>query len=381
MKRMLAAFHKDEQGAVVVMVGALLALLLVFSVYAIDIGQMAVVRTQLQNAADASALAGARVGGLTGGDTAAAQVEAIMASGTNRALVDVGDGGSNVMGDIVITDADVTFPQARRIHVVTHRTEETDDSYVSYFIRIFDKDRAGEMTARATAEFFWVCGGKCLMPWAPPDRWYDANDNDLFDPDSVTNPDEYYDPIGTGYTDADLGAQITLVLANGNDDGFGEFWYYSINFPPVNKGNPLSGAAVYEAIMCGACLDSTVVEPGDLVRVEPGKMVGPNNAGLKCLVDSDPTATWDEATGKVINSAYAVSPRIVKAALFDPRPGLEPFSGGKHVTVIKIMVLFVEEDSQGQQIVGRFMRLNEPGGTVCANQNDPTFLYKTALVE
>lgn len=384
MKRLLETFHQDEQGAVVVIVGALLALLLVFCVYAVDIGQLSVVRTQLQNAADAAALAGARVGGLTGGDTAAAQVEAIMASGTNRALVDVGDGGSNVMGDVVITDADVTFPQARRIHVVTHRTEETDDSFVSYFIRIFDPDKAGEMTARAAAEFFWVCGGKCLEPWAPPDRWFDADGNGEFNPDSISNPNEYYDPITTGYTDADLGQPITIILGNGNQEGFGQFWYYSIDFPPRNDGNPISGADQYRDWMCLGCLDSSfTVDPGDELVVEPGKQVGPNSDGLECIVGSDPTAQWDGATGTVVNSAFNVSPRIVKCALFDPRIGLaDDGAGRKYVKVIKIMVLFVESTSNNnQQITGRFMRLSEPGGTVCANQNDPTFLYKTTLVE
>jgi hypothetical protein len=259
---------------------------------------------------------------------------------------------------------------------------------MNYFLRVFDQgNRTGEMTARAAAEFFWVCGGKCIEPWSPPDRWYDANDNGVFDPDSVTNPDEYYDPIATGYTNADLGTEITLVLANGSDSAFGEFWYYSVNLPPVNKGNPREGGAEYRAWMCEGCLDSSfTVEPGDTLIVEPGKKVGTNTQGLKCLIDSDPTASWDEATGTVINSAYPISPRIVKAAFFNPIIGLtDAGNGKKRMEVAKIFVLFVADqqgcNSGGQQICGRFMRLNEPGGDICANQNDPGFLFTTKLIE
>jgi len=381
IRRELNRMYRDERGAVVVMIGALIAFLLVFAVYAIDASQMLLVRTQLQNAADAAALAGALVGGMTG-DTTLAQNEAILAAGANNALVDSGNG--NIMDPVVITDADVVFPQARRIEVTTHRTEATGDPFMNYFLRIFDDGNvAGEMTARAAAEFFWVCSGKCIEPWAPPDRWYDANANDAFDPDSITNPDEYYDPLTTGYTDADLGEQITIVLANGGQTDFGEFWYYSVCLPPVNKGNPDCGGDTYRDWMCEGCLDSSfTVEPGDTLLVEPGKKTGPNDDGLDCIIATDPDATWDDATGTVVNSAFPISPRIVKAAFFNPAIGLtDAGNGRKRMEVAKIFVLFVEGSSGGDQITGRFMRLNEPGGEVCADQSDPTFLYTTRLIE
>ncbi|MBI3873216.1 MAG: hypothetical protein HY304_09095 [candidate division Zixibacteria bacterium] len=378
MKRAINKLYRDERGVVVVMIGALLALLLVFAVYAIDASQMMLVRTQLQNAADAGALAGAVKGALTG-DSAQAQGEAILAAGANRALRD--SGGGNVMDPVVITDADVTFPQARRIEVTTHRTEATGDPFMNYVLRIFSQGAtAGQMTARAAADYLWVCGGKCLEPWAPPDRWADANGNGKYD------AGEYYDPVATGYTDADLGTEITFILGNGDSAGFGEFDYYSVDFPPVNKGNPISGAKRYEDWMCLPCLDNSfVVEPGDYLRVEPGKQKGPNAKGLKCIMDSDPGAQWDAASGTVINSAYPKSPRIVKCALFDPSIGLQSYGGGKEVTIRKIMVVFIESvQTSGKnngQIVGRFMRLNEPDGAVCANQADPSFLFKTRLTE
>lgn len=55
-----AAFVRDRRGAVVPLVAVSLTALLGFVALAVDVGMMAVVRTQAQNAADAAAMAGAR---------------------------------------------------------------------------------------------------------------------------------------------------------------------------------------------------------------------------------------------------------------------------------------------------------------------------------
>ena len=52
--------RKDDKGAVAVIVGIMLFLLIAFSAFAIDVGHLMVVRNELRNAADAGALAGAR---------------------------------------------------------------------------------------------------------------------------------------------------------------------------------------------------------------------------------------------------------------------------------------------------------------------------------
>lgn len=366
-------FARDERGAVVIMVGAVIALLFVFTVYAIDASQMFLVRTQLQNAADAGALAGALMMGFTG-DSATAVNEAIAVAGANTALLNTGN--ANSMESVVITDDDVTFPEPGRIRVTTHRTTATNDAFMNYFLRIFKEDgEIGEMTAVAAAHFHWVCGANCVKPWAPPDRWTDLNGNGRYD------AGEPYDPVVTGYTDADLGAQITLVLGNGSQQNFGEFWYYSIDFPPIGEGSQQTGADPYREWICGCRDEGVVIDPGDIVQVEPGAMTGPNRQGLDCLFPLDPNAQWDVATGTVINSAHAVSPRIVKVAFFNPQLGLMDNGGRKQLEIVKIGVLFLESYTQGGDLVGRFMRLAESDGVICENQSDPSFLFKTALVE
>lgn len=359
-----------------VMTTVAIIMLFGFAVLAVDVGVLALVKTQLQNAADAAVLAAVMPLALNN-DTTAAINQAILFAGLNKALLSAGAGNGNVKSSVVITDADVTFPQARVVRVTTHRMSSTGDPIRTYFLPVVVKDSTlTSMTARASARFDWVCGGDCIKPWAPPDRWNDLDSNGQYD------AGEPYDPVSTGYSDADLGTQITLVLGNGSQQDFGAFWYYSVDYPPINDGNPISGADHYKDWICLDCLDNTfLVDPGDSLRVEPGVMKGPNKAGLKCLIDKDPGAQWDATTKSVINSAYALSPRIIKAALFDPSRGLASYGGGKCVVVVKIMVIFIEGYKGDGDITGRFMKLADPGGAACEDQSNPTFLYKASLIE
>ena len=56
----LLSKHTDERGAVAIIVGLVIVLLIGFAALAIDLGHLYVVRNEIQNAADAGALAGAR---------------------------------------------------------------------------------------------------------------------------------------------------------------------------------------------------------------------------------------------------------------------------------------------------------------------------------
>ena len=138
------------------------------------------------------------------------------------------------------------------------------------------------------------------------------------------------------------------------------------------------GEDVYQDWICPEC-EPFVIRIGDQLHMEPGNMVGPTNAGLQCLIDMDPTAQWDPATGTVMNSAYATSPRIIKAPVFDPTLGVQVCHGVDCLTVTKIIVLFVEEHT-GDAVVGRFMRLASEGVP------DPDcsaggFMYTVNLIE
>lgn len=204
------------------------------------------------------------------------------------------------------------------------------------------------------------CSVHCPKPWSPPDRWFDANSNGVFDPDGG----DYYDPVLTGYGPQDYGTQIGLVLGNGSNASFGQYWYYAVDYPPINDGNPISGADQYVEWITGDCPDSSVaIDVGDLLGLEPGSMVGPNGAGLYELFSLDPFAEWDLAEGQVIHSDYDVSPRIVRVVLFDPSLGVRyGVSGRYYVTVVKTMTLFIEQVVGNTQISGRIIetQLDDP---------------------
>src|SRR3972149_6615162 len=74
-------FLADERGAAMVMVAVALIMIFGFAVLSIDVGTMAVVKTQLQDGADAAALAGAQSYVQSGGDTALAITRAMEFAG------------------------------------------------------------------------------------------------------------------------------------------------------------------------------------------------------------------------------------------------------------------------------------------------------------
>jgi len=355
---------RNQRGATLIMVAISMVVIFGFAVLAIDVSMMLLARTQLKNAADSAALAGASA--LVDGDAAAATEQAIKFAGLNVAV-------QETLSPVIITPEDITFPVENTIQVRTHRTRigETDERVSLFFLRVINSasDNKDSVTATSRASVSQVCATDCVKPWAPSDRWDDT------DSDGVYDTNEFYDPWLTGYRyPDDIGTQVTLKLRNSSKFPIAG-WYYVIDYPPINKGTPLTGANWYREWI-GGC-EPYIIEVGDNVQIEPGNMVGPTNQGLDSLISLDPSAEWDAGTGKVINSSFAVSPRIIRACLFDPTIGLKDFGAGrKYMTIVKIMVLFIEGHSGGD-LTGRFMRMASQG----ENCDDPgSFMYKVALM-
>jgi hypothetical protein len=213
---------------------------------------------------------------------------------------------------------------------------------LSFFLFVF-------FSGHAKIVYCQFCGNDCVKPWAPPDRWDDA------DTDGVYDPGEFYDPWLTGYKlPDDVGIQIVLKLGSSHSWPLA-VWYYAACYPPTNKGNPNAGTYWYREYIWSC--EPYMIDIGDQLQIEPGIMVGATNQGLDSLINTDPNAMWDTATNTVINSAYPISPRIVKVSVFDPTLGVQTDPFGRHyVTVVKIILVFVEGHS-GVDVVGRFMGL------------------------
>jgi Flp pilus assembly protein TadG len=362
----------NARGATIIFIAVGLVMIIGFIVLSMDLGTLLLTRSQLQNAADAGAL-------LSGGDQTEATALAIELVGDNKAFIQETGQPWNVMSSVVITSDDVTFPQSNWVRVTTHRTTATGDPIRTPFLNVIKPASGGlsSVTARATASYEWQCGAKCVKPWAPPDKW-DDNDSS-----GTWTTGDFYDPILTGYVaPRDLGMEVVVKVGNGSDPEFGPFWYYAVDFPPLNKGTPITGADQYRSWIEDDCLDPTfVVEPGDTLQLEPGSMTGPTAQGLNYLIALDPSAEWDAGSGTVINSAFPSSPRIIKACLFDPSVGVLNVGGGrKDLVVVKIIAMFLAENQGGGEVRAYFMRDAAPDGEDCEPGGE-SFLYTVQLVE
>lgn len=392
----------NARGSVMIMVAVSMVTVFAFAVIAIDISLVLLAKNQLQNAADAAALAAAIEYAQTSGDQAAAIAEAIEIAGLNRAVQDV-------QRSVVITATDVTFPAANQVQVRTHRTEAFGDPIQLYFMRVINdsSNNLGNMTATATAEFEPVIGGNCLKPWMIPDRWEDDDEDKTYDaPEPFVDTDgdgsfdagepftddngngaydagEFYDSEQTGYRVPDhVGDMITLKFDNGSLNNFTprEGWYQIVRFGPVNRGGPnCPGGDCYREWIPG-CEPYMVIE-GDTLEVEMGGKVGPTNQGIAELVARDPDAYYDEATGTIMGSAYPISPRLIRVAAYDPQVAVYDLGGGaqKYLTVQKIVVVFMESHSGNAEVLARFMRMSS-SGELCPECPEG-FLFGARLIE
>ncbi len=354
---------RGRDGSVIIAVAVSIVALFAFAIVAIDGAILMTAKTQLQNAADAAALAGAS--GLAEGSEDLAIERAIATAGLNRAV-------QETQSPVVIMAEDVTFPEANHVRVRTHRTVATGDALRTYFLRVVDLARPNttNVTAVAEAEVSPICGTDCLKPWGVPDRWNDLNHNGQYD------AGEPYDPIETGYMPpADVGVEIVLKVGNPNSSIVpGQF--FPVCFPPLGQAEgPRTGGAIYRTWIAGC--EPYTVSVGDSLLLEPGNMVGPTIQGVDEIIARDPGAYWDTGSKTIRGSAFGTSPRVIKVAYIDPsRP---PNSGRQHVFVSKIGAFFLESTGPGSRVNARFMQLATPG-VPCDDESQGSFVLGYILV-
>src|SRR5262245_34194326 len=323
---------RSDRGNILILMAGAMAVLAAFGILTIDIGRILVTRTQLQNGADAAALAGAGVY-CKNANAPEAQVkdEAILVGEGNKALAENAETIDLDYDDVEITDA----PGGSKDVTVT--TSSNTNQYLLGLFTIFqrsdpdvpDPQSDAAVTAVATARCGATCSVSCVKPWAPPDRWddqtaiagytgggrrpnwrnnnkwdheafTDTNDNGLRDnnenyQDNNGNgqyDEEFYHPNLTGYgpdpvpgnylsPGGDLGLEMVLHFDNG---GAGPVpgQYQSIRLPPINKGTPITGADEYRENIANC--NPVAIERGDWLEVETGGKVGPTNQGMLDLI-------------------------------------------------------------------------------------------------
>jgi hypothetical protein len=234
-----------EQGAVAVLVALSLVVLLGFSALAVDVGAMYAEKAQLQNGADATALA------IAGQCAKGVDCATAMAASTNRLADDnANDGASGVFA--------VTQPNSTTVRVETNAQAvgSTDDSFGLYFARLMGIDTA---IIHATAEASWGAPSVATtLPWTisqcvfekylSPSQLAELNSTGSFTGDPLAThillrydentPDfpgcpaqNGYAPGGFGWLDLDSGCSANIDIANseiGNEPG--------LNFPSACDG-------------------------------------------------------------------------------------------------------------------------------------------------
>jgi hypothetical protein len=355
----------SERGAILIQAGVLLLAVSAFTIFVVDYGVLWVSRNQAQNAADAGALAGAAALAFDDfddrTDSGPAKVAAHRFARANAVF------GAQPKVDIATdirfyTGNEGAFPAICSnddcIRVDVYRNQTGGNALPTFFGFLVNVDEQGTR-ATAIAQASAANATNCLKPWAVLDKWGEnpgpwTTDSD-FDPasgDTYQAPDG--DDPGTSYTlAADLGLKLKLKQGNPQDakDTFGAGW-----FSPIDLGG--SGGDVYRDNIW-SCAEGTYAV-GSTLSVETGNMVGPTKQGVDKLYDLDPTAEWDAANKKVINSAFSVSPRIVALPIINTQmaydevhteDGKSRGAGNMDVKVVGILGFFVE-GMDGDDVVG-----------------------------
>jgi hypothetical protein len=360
------ALVRNQRGSVLLMVAFTIAACLAFAALAIDGAILITTRTQLHNAADAAALAGAS--GLLQGGPDVAIDRAISFASLNNAV-------EKELSKVEITAEDISFPEPNIIRVRTHRTEATDDALRTYFLRIVNplSGNTADVSATSAAKAYDLCGSRCLKPWVIPDRWDDANDNGIYD------DGEYYDKDGTGFTALlDAGTQVVLKVGDSHET-IESGVFFPVTFPPLDtgQGKPETGGKRYYDWIAGC--NPYLVNSGDRLVIEPGNLKGPTHHGMEELTAQDPNAYWNDYSESLSGSAYARSPRVALVPFFDPR--FPPTSGRNWVTVTKIGAFFIEKLHPNGEVTGRFLNVTFQGTPCPYNGLGNSMVKGIALVE
>ncbi|WP_316897654.1 Tad domain-containing protein [Pseudodesulfovibrio indicus] len=353
---------RNEHGFATVMVSLCMAALMGLTALAVDLGRAYLKRSALQTAADAGALAGANSLLAEGRDFE--KLRLIVASYAARNLTE-GDNPSEA-----VTDADIVFlrdgvpdeENPNQVEVTVTLSGERGNAFPLYFGSAVGK---GAMTIEVTARagLAGMCSSKCGKPFVVPTKfeWDDSAapgtkyyQNGTFD---VESPEELASVNVLGYTQDDMGTRIiikpgdpSLAIAPGQ--------YNLVDLPPINKGDPITGAAMVKENIegCTGSNSFATVAPGDELLIEPGNSAGPVKAGTNTLISQDPYAAWDQSTRSIEGSSYSDpldSPRVVIISFYDPR--YPPTGGRNSIIVYELGAFFLESVDSAGNVTARFI--------------------------
>jgi len=268
-----------RRGIILPLVAVLLTALLGLGAFAVDLARWYLMRAQLQNAAEAGALAGVtrllNDDAVHGADSALAYVTANPVDGVAPALGPTGITPGRWNGTFQPTSG-WSDPTTDAVQVETQH----DGRYI--LGRIYG-DTTRTLRATAVASIAWVSRTRCIRPLAIP---YATLLRTLY-PDAT--PAVTYD-----LTVADIARlrsmtradAIPLKLGSADRDESPRGFFYPVRLPPVRyvsgeAGDPQGGGDAYRHALAATCTGAEAsVGIGDWLAGESGNMVGPTRAGV-----------------------------------------------------------------------------------------------------
>lgn len=363
--------YKNNSGAAMIIVVTISAVLFGMLALSADMGYLFLARNQLQNAADAGALAGAPeltylYGGITGSEQSARDKAIEYATRHLAAdrLVEAADVAVDINSDASVFG--VVGYTGPAIRVTVRRTGGT--SVALFFGRILGKPEAGVM-ATAVARLVPLQATCGFVPWLIR-NW------------------PFSDTINIG----------DEAILKYNAQGVGREepgWFSPAQFPPVTKpecGSPQPGGNVYSNnIISGSSCDCPF-GIGDILKIETGNLVGPTVGtgglpGVEDLIAMDPAATYDSNTKTVTGSSHTdwtQSERIVNVLLFSNGLTLEPST--REITVEAIGSFFISSvtetgtgNDKQANVTGFFVGITTGGG-IPGDPGTSSFIFTAQLI-
>ncbi len=313
--------QRHQRGVTLIWLTFFLMVMLGFVGLGVDMAKLMATRNQLQNAADAAALAGASAYAAAGNDSmavkAAVAARAAAFAPNNRAFEDL------PTPVVVPTDNILTNWALKTVTVTARRQGAT--GMVTYFARVFPELAKVPMSASATAEARWECPSSLPIAAQPPP-------GQVFQPGC---PEHEYE-LKYGPPDGVRGSYEPL--------DFGKYAQEMGGCPEDPCLKP-SGGDVYRCELANeyqCCTDS-----GSCIPSEQGSKSGPTTQGIKARFAADtdqrePTTCYAEYTG---NGA-----RVIVVPVTGPPEG----SGSERCfPVLSYGVFFVKRipESGGENII------------------------------
>jgi Flp pilus assembly protein TadG len=326
MKALLAKVRTGERGVVIIWIAFFMVFMLGFVALGIDVAKVMATRTQLQNAADAAALAGASaVSPATGNimpDTAVFRAQATALQ--NKAFV-------NEPLPVQLLAGDVSYPTPKQVKVVVRREAGAGGEMITHVAQVLGI-KSLSLTATATAEASLassVCEGIVPMTAIPP-----GNDPNFFQ---------------TG-----CGKSYDLMQGQGGSMS-GNF--QGLSFPGCYEGGcagmPATGADTFGCLIDNGY--SCCVDMGQSLQTEPGQMSGKLRGGLQ--------NRWDADTDRRSNICAQDYTGNGKRMIVLPITSA-PLPGRTEVQVLAFATFFLLNRPQlgpNTPVVGEFLYKTAPG--------------------